>query len=424
MNESAENSQFCLYIDEFVGGDAERYAVDDKFYSTQEDAKADIFRVMAGYLKEFEDIDPENVDYIEHEDDGTVEFFCDNCPKRWVVGVTVANNESLEETSTEENVNETADDAENGEDFDARLKQADDAWEMLEYKLGAQNMLFQIQNMFNIEWKEQVIAWLVKDNQDIQWLFKKDDVTGRFIVDDGSDAQSDSDDDSENGGDQTIDDDLHESVEPKAEVEENDANESVSMRFAKHRSMFESLNEGDDSDDDTSDNGGDSEGDNGGDGESNDGGSSDDVDDKDNDDTEDKDKKDDEEETEEMKAVVLTVKKEDAEKLKEQLIDAGCDEEDIEIIEGEEEDENSKVRVDVNSVMELKAYLDDKGIDLEKEIGGEIVSDEDGDDNSDDSGNGDENSDDTENKENDDDTDFNFDDLGDIMGADDSEDEK
>jgi hypothetical protein len=66
----------------------------------------------------------------------------------------------------------------------------------------------------------------------------------------------------------------------------------------------------------------------------------------------------------------------------------------------------------------LKDYLDKKGIDLEKEIGGEIVSDDE-DSDSDDS---DENKeDDDENKEGGDEEEFDFDNLGDIFGAEDAE---
>ena len=60
----------------------------------------------------------------------------------------------------------------------------------------------------------------------------------------------------------------------------------------------------------------------------------------------------------------------------------------------------------------LKDYLSKKGIDLEEEIGGEIVSDEDSDDN-------DEEND--ENKEDDNEEEFDFDNLGDIFGAEDED---
>lgn len=166
--------------------------------------------------------------------------------------------------------------------------------------------------------------------------------------------------------------------------------ESVSARFARLRKMFESDDESDDNQDNNTDDD-----------------STDDV-------NIDDDNNNDNEDDEEMKAVILTVKKGDAQKCKDELIDAGIPEEDIEIIRGDvtegedDESDNDEIRVDVNSVMELKDYLATKGIDLEEEIGGEIVSDDD------------ETSDDNKDEEDgkgEDEEDFNFDDLGDIFGA-------
>jgi hypothetical protein len=174
--------------------------------------------------------------------------------------------------------------------------------------------------------------------------------------------------------------------------------ESVSARFARLRKMFES-----DDDEDSDDNQDNETDDNG----------KDDTNAEDNsDDNTAEDNEDDNEDDEEMKAVILTVKKGDADKCKDELIDANIPEDDIEIIEGDEDSDNDEVRVDVNSVMELKDYLATKGIDLEEEIGGEIVSDDGEDD--------DETSDDNKDEEDDkgeDEEDFNFDDLGDIFGA-------
>ena len=143
---------------------------------------------------------------------------------------------------------------------------------------------------------------------------------------------------------------------------------------------------------------------------------SDDSDDDTDDDSDNKsdddysDDSDDKDQDEEMKAVIITVKKGDEDKCKDELIDAGVDEDDIEILDSDDDDDNVDIRIDVNSVMELKDYLEKKGIDLEEEIGGEIVSDDDEDD-----------SDDDENKDGDKEEDFDFDDLGDIFGADDEE---
>ena len=179
--------------------------------------------------------------------------------------------------------------------------------------------------------------------------------------------------------------------------DEDNTNESVAERFARLRKMFES----DDSDDDSDD-------------------SDDDSDDSDDEEKNDKDGSDDtsdenseEDEDEEMKAVIITVKKGDEDKCKDELIDAGISEDDIEILEADEDADNIDIRIDVNAVMELKDYLSKKGIDLEEEIGGEIVSDEDSEDS-------DEENDD-ENKEDDNEEEFDFDNLGDIFGAEDEE---
>jgi len=167
---------------------------------------------------------------------------------------------------------------------------------------------------------------------------------------------------------------------------EDNANESVAERFARLRKMFES-DDSDDSDDETENNN------------------------EESDDTSDENSEEDKDE--EMKAVIITVKKGDEDKCKDELIDAGISEDDIEILEADEDADNIDIRIDVNSVMELKDYLSKKGIDLEEEIGGEIVSDEDSEDS-------DEENDD-ENKEGDDEDEFDFDNLGDIFGAEDEE---
>ena len=176
--------------------------------------------------------------------------------------------------------------------------------------------------------------------------------------------------------------------------DEDNTNESVAERFARLRKMFES----DDSDDESDDSDDDSD-----DEEKNDKDGSDDT----------SDENSEEDEDEEMKAVIITVKKGDEDKCKDELIDAGISEDDIEILEADEDANNIDIRIDVNAVMELKDYLSKKGIDLEKEIGGEIVSDEDSEDS-------DEENDD-ENKEDDNEEEFDFDNLGDIFGAEDEE---
>lgn len=197
-----------------------------------------------------------------------------------------------------------------------------------------------------------------------------------------------------------FEDDLNEDEEEEEVVESfgkrrrnrRSTKESVALKFSKMRRMFESDEEetAETDDEETKDEEGEESTDKKGDGESGD------------------------DDDEEMKAVVLTVAADDAEDCKKELIDAGVDEDDIEILDGDD-DETSKVRVDVNSVMELKDYLADKGIDLEEKIGGEIVSDdEDGDD---ESGDDKEQSDDKEGG----DDDFDWDNMGDVFGADDAE---
>lgn len=184
--------------------------------------------------------------------------------------------------------------------------------------------------------------------------------------------------------------------------EEKKPNESVSSNFSRLRSLFEEagLNEKDEEekkDDEKSED--------------------EKSDDEKKDDENSDDEKSDEDDSQEMKAVIITVKKGDEDKCKEELIDAGVDEDDIDVLaEKDDDDETVDIRIDVNSVMELKDYLDKKGIDLEEEIGGEIVDDSDDSDDSDDEGEkkSDEEGDDEE-------ADFDFNDLGDLFGADESE---
>ena len=189
-------------------------------------------------------------------------------------------------------------------------------------------------------------------------------------------------------------------------VYEENKNESVAERFSRLRKMFES-EEDDEEDVENSDDNSDDEGT--------------DEDDKDDEGSDsDEDNKDDEKSEDDddlMKAVIITVKKGDEEKCKEEMIDAGIADDDIEILDADDDVENVEIRIDVNSIMELKDYLNKKGIDLEEEIGGEIVSDDEEDSDKEDSD--DENGDD-ENKEGDDE-DFDFDNIGDLFGAEETE---
>lgn len=140
-----------------------------------------------------------------------------------------------------------------------------------------------------------------------------------------------------------------------AVIDDDEAYESVAEKFAKYRKLYES------EDDDSSD--------------------EDSSDDSSSDEDEAEDKKGDEgsddEETEDvpMTAIVLTVKKDDVDKCKEELVDAGIPEDAITEVDTEEDDENGKLKVDADYALELKDYLKGKGIDLEEKIGGEIIDD-------------------------------------------------
>ena len=189
--------------------------------------------------------------------------------------------------------------------------------------------------------------------------------------------------------------------------------ESVSSKFAKYRKLYEDasdvLNEkGEDEDDDFSDIFGDDE--------------ASDKGDEDSEDKEDKEDKDaDSEDTEDvpMTAVLLTVNKEDADKCKDEMIDAGIAEDDIEILDAEDGEDTVKIKIDVNSVHELKDYLSGKGIDLEEKIGGEIIDDEEGEKKDKD----DKSKDDKEKKDGDEEDSFDDIDFGDIFGDDEESEE-
>ena len=185
--------------------------------------------------------------------------------------------------------------------------------------------------------------------------------------------------------------------------------ESVSSKFAKYRKLYEDasdvLNEkGEEEDDDFSDIFGDDKED-------------DEAADKGDEDSEGKEDKDaDSDDTEDvpMTAVLLTVNKEDADKCKDEMIDAGIAEDDIEILDAEDGEDTVKIKIDVNSVHELKDYLSSKGIDLEEKIGGEIIDDEEDEEKDKD----DESKDDKEKKDGDEEDSFDDIDFGDIFGDD------
>ena len=183
--------------------------------------------------------------------------------------------------------------------------------------------------------------------------------------------------------------------------------ESVSSKFAKYRKLYEDasdvLNEKGEEDDDFSDIFGDDEAADKGDEDTEDKG-----------DKEDKDADSDDTEDVPMTAVLLTVNKEDADKCKDEMIDAGIAEDDIEILDAEDDEDTVKIKIDVNSVHELKDYLSGKGIDLEEKIGGEIIDDEEGEDKKDDAAA----EDGKEKKDGDEDDSFDDIDFGDIFGDD------
>lgn len=188
--------------------------------------------------------------------------------------------------------------------------------------------------------------------------------------------------------------------------------ESVTSKFAKYRKIYEAasdvLNEkGEKEDeDDFSDIFGDDE-------EKPADNKDEENNDKEGEDVEDKNADADDTEDVPMTAVLLTVNKDDADKCKDEMIDAGIAEDDIEILDAEEDEDTVKIKVDVNSVHELKDYLSSKGIDLEEKIGGEIVDDEEGEEKKDDDA-----SKDGKEKKDDEEDPFSDMDFGDIFGDD------
>lgn len=141
--------------------------------------------------------------------------------------------------------------------------------------------------------------------------------------------------------------------------------ESLRSRFARNRRMFESEEDTLDTEDETSD-------------------EKTAEDDEDNSDSEDSDNTDTEETSDEefddvdVKAITLKVLNKNVDKLKDALIEAGVEEDDIEVTDAEdaEDDDEVGIKVDVNSFDALKSYCDGIGINLEEELGGDIVSDD------------------------------------------------
>lgn len=144
--------------------------------------------------------------------------------------------------------------------------------------------------------------------------------------------------------------------------EADKVNESISDRFASRRRLFESEEDETEDEKPTEDEPVDDDKP---------------VEDEPVDDAKADDNADNEEEYEdvEMKAVVLTVLKKDLDKVKEELVDAGISEDNIDMPDCEDakDDDECEIRIDAEAVAELAEYLKGKGIDLEEEIGGEIV---------------------------------------------------
>lgn len=154
-------------------------------------------------------------------------------------------------------------------------------------------------------------------------------------------------------------------------------NESVTSRFASGRNNWKGLklNESEEE--------GSKEGDGDGDGDNKDNGEGKDKGDEGKDNKEGKEGSDEETEEIDLPAVVITIKKDALDKCKEDMIDAGVEEDDIEELESEDEESDEvDLKIDTNSILALKDYLKDKGIDLEEKLGIEIQEEDDDEDSS------------------------------------------
>ena len=459
VNESA-GTGYCLYIEDYDGLEvANVIDLSDKCYATEDEAAEDIQEAFKEYLEKNElDIDLNDIVYDDEIEEG-IEFTTEDGSRKWIVKIKPCENV---ETPEVESVDEAADATEERE---LEIEEVED---LLHKAIDNDFYLyFSNGNEYNCSFLDEkgeildAICCCTPVLHKNGRIGLKNDSYGKFEIenlimdvdasaddnasDTNDDLDSEANDDLENevreAALESVDESKKESVdESKKESVDENSNESVTVRFSRFGSVFEhaeieeaatpvnedtaTVNEDKSDDDDNKgdDNNSDDSGDNSGEGDGDDNKGDDENKSDDDDDKKDDDEKkdDDDEEVSDMEAVVLTVKKDDAEKCKEKLIEAGVAEEDIDIIEGDD-DEDSKVRVDVNSVMELKDYLSGRGIDLEEEIGGKIVSDDDDEDSADDGGDsdsGDDNGGDDNNDDDDNLDDFNFDELGDIFGAD------
>ena len=90
-------------------------------------------------------------------------------------------------------------------------------------------------------------------------------------------------------------------------------------------------------------------------------------------------KDDNTEETEnvELDAVVLSIEKKNLETIKAELVEAGVNEDDIDVIDDDADDDDEiEIKISVNSISALNSYLEGVGIDLQKELGGELIFDD------------------------------------------------
>lgn len=421
-------SVFSLSLNEY-DGDGKLIDIKDfeDTYSTVDDAIEDAYNIMKN-VADNDGFDEDDILY--DEDDDTVTFTIDGIGS-WVFTVESSQNEC--DTNESENIKSRlskrihesvserqGQDPQQGDQYDPRSQSGQQNQQVRWVDMNDMNYLADVVSAIKEDIKQHFPSiWnYLKDME----IFYTENYRVKFVATDGEDIFINkfeaikSLEDSENsplyieyriiraicryyGFDVPGKDTAFAGLESEFEIYESisnsdyvkDLHESVSARFARLRKMFES---DDDSDEDS--------------------------DDKSDDDNASDDKSDeDENEDEEMQAVIITVKKGDEDKCKDELIDAGVAEEDIEILDADEDAENVDIRIDVNSVIELKDYLSKKGIDLEEEIGGEIVSDDDETDDENEDGSEEED----ENKEGDDEEDFDFDNLGDIFGAD-EDDEK
>lgn len=175
-------------------------------------------------------------------------------------------------------------------------------------------------------------------------------------------------------------------------TKKEEVKESIRSRFSRSRRIFES--EEDNADNEETE-------------------ETEDV--EDTNDAEDTEDTEDTDETEDVdvKAITLKVLNKNVDKLKDALIEAGVEEDDIEVTDNEdaEDDDEVGIKVDVNSFDALKSYCESIGIDLEEELGGEVVSDDEEEDNTADDTESVDTDDESDDEEDSDFTDAEMDDL-------------